>query len=364
MEAIVLTLLGLLVLGVLWLIFTVMRARDREAFLQSQMEAMRLDIASAMRSNLDSVASQLNSVTSQVNERLSGVTAQLGSTTGQISDRMDNAAAVVGEVRQRLGELSRATERIFEVGKDISGLEELLRSPKLRGGLGEFLLADLLSQCLPAEHYGLQHQFSSGTRVDAIIRLKGGIVPIDSKFPLENFRKTLAAGSDAEKKTAMKRFAADCRRHIDAIAGSYIRPEDGTLNFALMYVPAENVYYEMILKDDEAGQDGSLSSYAFSKRVVPVSPNSLYVYLQTILLGLKGMEVGEKARHIIARIEGLHNSFEKVAGEFETLGRHLTNSKTRYDEVERKMAAFSDRLSSIAATDDQIAEADVIAEKP
>lgn len=336
-------LLGLLLAGVLWLLFDRLTAtRGNEMrLMEARYEALRSELQSTLNANLGLVTDQLSSVT-----------AQLQASTGQMNTRMDNAARAVGEVRQSLGELSKAAEQIFEVGKDISSLQEILRSPKLRGGLGELFLGDLLGQCLPSTHYSLQYAFGSGARVDAVVKLKGGLVPIDSKFPLENFRKMTEARGD-EKKAARRRFLADCRKHIDAIAESYILPSEGTLNFALMYIPAENVYYETIIKDAELGDEKLLSSYAFSRRVIPVSPNSFYAYMQTILLGLRGMEVSDRALKIVAHIEGLKGEFEKLSSDIGTLGRHIRHARGSFEEVEKKAGRFAERLGSTGTAPDK-----------
>lgn len=313
--------------------------------LLAQQDGLRAELQNSLQSTTKLVTSQLNAITTQVNDQLARVSSQLDASTGQMSARMDNAARAVSDVRQGLGELSKAAERIFDVGRDIASLQEILKAPKLRGGLGELFLGDILSQCIPGSYYELQYSFKTGSRVDAIVKLKDGLVPIDAKFPLENFRKTLE-GTEEARASAKKRFVTDCKRHIDAIASSYILPDEGTLSFALMYIPAENVYYETIIRD-ETGEENRLLGYAFSKRVIPVSPNSFYAYLQTVLLGLRGMETTKEALALVAQIEGLKGDFEKFTAEFDTLGRHITNSKAKYDEAARRAERFSDRLSSL-----------------
>ncbi len=334
MEIAVIILLGLLLAAVLWLVF------DRSAssrgpqaeMMQARYETLRAELHSALESNAKLVSDQLNTVTSQ-----------LQASAGQMNARVDSASRAVGEVRESLGELSKAAERIFDVGRDISSLQEILRTPKLRGGLGEFFLGDLLSQCLPSTHYALQHTFKTGARVDAVVRLKGGLVPIDSKFPLENFRR-MAGADGSERKAARRKFIADCKKHIDDIAAAYILPAEGTLNFALMYVPAENVYYETIIKDSEPGEEPVLAAYAFSRRVIPVSPNSFYAYMQTVLLGLRGMEVSEQALGILSHLDSLKGDFDGLCSELATLGRHINNSRLKFEEVDKKAGRFSDRL--------------------
>ena len=349
MELAVLILLTIIALGLLALIVMLSRGARGAPDLRGEIDSFKSEVQSSLSASVRHINSQLSSVTAQVAEQLSSVTAQINSSTGQINTRMENAQRAVGEVRHALGELSKATEQVYEVGKSISGLEKILAAPKARGGLGELLLEDLLSECLPKARYSLQYGFSDGSRVDAIIQLKEGLVPIDSKFPLENFRRLVDANTDDERRGAARRLSIDCRKHVDAIASSYIRPTEGTLNFALMYLPSEGVYYEFITRADESG--ATLSEYALSKRVVPVSPNSFYAYLQTIVMGLKGMEIEERAGEILAHLTSLRGEFEKFSSDLDTLGRHISFAKSKYDEVERKARQFGDRLEAGAGVE-------------
>jgi DNA recombination protein RmuC len=287
----------------------------------------------------------------QVNTQLNQVTQQLQKSTGDLNTRLDNAARVVQEVSKGLGSLSEATKKVFDVGKDIASLQEILRSPKLRGGLGELFLGDLLSQIFPPAYFTLQHKFKSGEAVDAVIRLGHNLVPVDAKFPLENFRRIVETASEEERKVAKKKFIADVKKHIDAIASKYILPDEGTFDFALMYIPAENVYYELIIRDEAVDTDKALLNYAFAKRVIPVSPNSFYAYLQTILLGLKGLHIEEQAQEILKDLERLSGDFERFRADFELVGKHLTNVKTKYDEADKRLEKFGDRLQSLSSAE-------------
>ena len=237
------------------------------------------------------------------------------------------------------------------MGKDIASLQEILRSPKLRGGLGELFLGDLLAQIFPPAHYTLQHRFKSGEAVDAVIKLGHNLVPVDAKFPLENFRRIVETASEDDRKVAKKKFMADVKRHVDAISNKYILPDEGTFDFALMYIPAENVYYELIIKDEAVDTEKGLLSYAFTRRVIPVSPNSFYAYLQTILLGLKGLHIEEEAQEILKSLARLSGDFRKFQEEFELVGKHLTNTKMRYDESDKRLAKFGDKLQSLTGTE-------------
>ncbi len=319
-----------------------------------QVNAQLGQVTSQMNSQLGQVTQQLNvqlgQVTTQVNTQLGQVTQQLQKSTGDLNTRLDNAARVVQEVSKGLGGLSEATQKVFLVGKDIASLQEILRSPKLRGGLGELFLGDLLAQIFPPSYFTLQHRFRSGEAVDAAIRLGSNLVPVDAKFPLENFRRIIETAGD-EQKAAKKRFISDVKKHIDAIAGKYILPDEGTFDFALMYIPAENVYYELIIKDDAADTDKALLNYAFTKRVIPVSPNSFYAYLQTILLGLKGLHIEEQAQEILKNLARLSGDFRKFQEDFELVGKHLTSTKARYDDAGRRLEKFGDKLQSLSGAE-------------
>jgi DNA recombination protein RmuC len=267
------------------------------------------------------------------------VAENLQSSTTAMNTRLDNAAKVVGDLREKVGQ-------IHEVGKAAAELVNILRAPKLRGGMGELFLGDLLAQILPPEHYRLQHRFKSGEAVDAALHIGHRLVPVDAKFPYENFRRVVEAETDADRQAARKQFLRDVRKHVDAIAAKYILPDEGTYDFALMYVPAENVYYETIIKQ-EAGDEHELFHYALQRRVVPVSPNSFYAYLQTILLGLRGMQVEEKAQEILAALGRLRGDFDKLADNFRVLGKHLTNATGSYADMEKSLTRLDAKLGQI-----------------
>ena len=311
--------------------------------LQQQIEQLRAQFGQALDGNAQSIQQQLGQLLGHVNERLRENAEVLNLTQRSLGERLDNAARVVGSVERSLGGLEEANRKIFEVGKDIASLQEILRAPKLRGGLGEFFLEDLLAQILPPQHFSMQHGFRSGEKVDAVIKLGAALVPVDAKFPLENFKRILEAASEEEKNRAKKQFAADVRKHIDAIAGKYILPDEGTYDFALMYIPAENVYYETIIKDDGADEK-NLTQYAMAKRVVPVSPNSLYAYLQAIVLGLRGMKIEDRAQEIIQYLSRLQGDFAKFREEFALLGKHLTHAQSGYQNADRRLEQFSQKL--------------------
>lgn len=334
----------LLVIAVSLLVLMFLKNRQGDTgqslMLQSQMESLRGQLAESLKYNTETVNRQLESITNQVQN-----------SNRAVGDRLDNAARVVAEVKKEIGSLSQASERIFEVGKDISSLQEILRAPKLRGTLGELFLGDLLSQMLPGANYELQYKFKSGETVDAVIKIGSGLVPIDAKFPLENFKRVVEAQNDADRKAAKKKFTGDVKKHIDDIASKYILPDEKTFDFALMYIPAENVYYETIIKDEISQEEATLSAYALNKRVIPVSPNSFYAYLQAIVLGLKGMRIEKNAEVLMQHIARLKGDFARFGEEFDTLGKHLTSAKNKYDDSAKRLEKFGDKLLSEGETD-------------
>ncbi len=289
------------------------------------------------------ISDQLTAVIRDVNEHLKENREAIHGTTKTVGERLDNAAKVVGALQHKLGELGEATKQVFMVGKDISSLQEILRAPKLRGGLGELFLGDLLAQILPPAHYKLQYRFKSGEAVDAIVQLRDDkLVPVDSKFPLENFKKMVETEEEEDKIRFRKQFINDVKKHIDKIAKLYILPDEGTFDFALMYIPAENVYYETILKGDD---EHSLMHYAYERRVIPVSPNSFYVYLQAILMGLRGMQVERGAADILKNLARLAGDLDKFRGDFDLVGTHLTRAKNSYEDGIKRLDRFSDKLA-------------------
>ncbi len=353
MQTAILILLAAAVIILLWLVLQSQKKTIDPAvsLLQQEVQSLRGQLTDSMLKNQEMVNQQLAQMTNHMNSHLGQVTQQLQKSTGDLNTRLDNAARVVQEVSKGLGSLSEATKKVFDVGKDIASLQEILRSPKLRGGLGELFLGDLLAQIFPPAFFSLQHRFKSGEAVDAVIKLGKNLVPVDAKFPLENFRRIVESAAEEERKAAKKKFIIDVKRHVDAIAAKYILPDEGTFDFALMYIPAENVYYELIIKDEAADTDKALLSYSFTKRVIPVSPNSFYAYLQTILLGLKGMHIEEQAQEILKNLARLSGDFKKFQEEFELVGKHLTNTKMRYDEADKRLAKFSDKLQSLSNTE-------------
>ena len=311
--------------------------------MQQQLDALRGQIQESMAKSNEVVRSELAQVTSQIHQQMDSVSHNMQSATGQIHTRLDSYSQMVQSVSGQLGSLSEATVRIFEATKNISALEDILRPPKLRGSMGELLLENVLREIFPAESfYSFQYKFKNGEAVDSVIHLKDGIIPIDAKFPLDNFRRMIESKEPEEQARLRKEFIRNVRKHIDDIAAKYILPDEGTVNFALMYIPAENVYYETIIRDQTAGDD--LYALATKKHVFPVSPNSLYPYLMTIALGFRGLKIEEKAKEILGELNRLHGDLARFTDDFRKMGSHLSDAQKRFAEGEKRLDRIDSRL--------------------
>jgi DNA recombination protein RmuC len=347
-------LFGALVVAILGRAARARRAEpDGLLLLQQQLDGLRTHLTQGLSAQGTVLGQQIAQLTGQVNERLREGGDQLQRSQHTLGERLDNAAKVVGDVQRGLGELREATAKVYEVGRDVASLQDILRAPKLRGGLGEFLLGDLLAQVLPTAHYSLQHEFRGGERVDAVVRLGGGLVPVDAKFPLEDFRRLLQAADEDERTRTKRAFAVRVRKHVDDIAAKYIRPDEGTFDFALMYVPAENVYYETIVRDDELGGERGLVAYALERRVVPVSPNSFYAYLQAIVLGLRGLRIEARAEEVMGQLSRLAADLGRLREDFRLVGKHFGNAQQAYAAADRRLDRLGTKLATIAGDEER-----------
>jgi DNA recombination protein RmuC len=208
--------------------------------LRQQVDQLRTQVGQVLNNSTQPIRQQLSQLLGHVNERLWENAQVLHKTQHTLGERLDNAARVVGSVPRSLGGLDEANGKIYEVGKDIASLQEILGAPKFGGGSGEFFLEDPLAHILSSRHFSTQYSFRSGEKVDAVIRLGSSPVPVNAKFRLENFKRILDLPTEEEKTRSRRQFVGDVKRHIDAIASKYILPDEGTYDFALMYISAEN----------------------------------------------------------------------------------------------------------------------------
>jgi DNA recombination protein RmuC len=246
---------------------------------------------------------------------------------------LDNAARVISQVQRNIGEFS-------EIGRGMKDLQEFLSSPKLRGNVGEQVLKELLGQYLPKSSFHLQYSFKSGEKVDAAIDTAAGIIPVDSKFPMENFRRIASTQEEGERKRARKDFERDVKKHIDDISKKYILTEEGTIDYALMYIPSESVYYEIV-------NNASLFDYSGEKRVLPVSPTTFYAYLRAILMSFEGQKIEAQAKQILTSLRAIQKDYSKVEDNLSVLQKHLNNA---YNMMVNVLSSFAHLGQKIIST--------------
>lgn len=292
-----------------------------------------------------------NSAQRMTNQNLSAmmkmINDNLSKTQFNINQQISGTGAVISDIQKKLGALETTAKNMQDIGKDISSLQDILKAPKLRGNLGEYLLEDLLRQMFPLQNYEMKHSFRDGTQVDAIIRLGDNIVPIDSKFPMESFQRIIASDNEEDRKKYRKEFVRSVKERIDEIADKYIKPSEKTYDFAMMYIPAENIFYETIINDTSSGSRYEIFNYAIGKHVIPTSPNSFYAYLMAIAYGLRGFRIEQKAREIIGEFSNIQESFNRFYEDFNLVGKHLGNASAAFDRTSKEADKFNSRIGEL-----------------
>ncbi|MCL5435357.1 MAG: DNA recombination protein RmuC [Patescibacteria group bacterium] len=283
----------------------------------------------------------LKTMQSAISNSSNNMVKTLQENSKQLNERLDNTAMVIQGVNREIGQMS-------EIGRNMKELQEFLKSPKLRGNIGEQVLKDLISQMFPKNSFNLQYEFKSGEKVDAAIKTEAGILPIDSKFPMENFQK-MSRSEGKEKENFKKDFLRDVKRHIDAISKKYILPEEGTMDFALMYVPSESVYYEVV-------NETELMDYARRSRVYIVSPSTFYAVLQTILLSFEGKKLETKSKELFGIIRALRIDYDKVDENLGVLGKHLNNAYSQFGNVTTGFSQIGQKLNSTKSLEEKTKE--------
>lgn len=323
------------------------------AILVTGLSANRKEI-STQSSSIGLLQQQLEAIrTSQTNL---GQTMEKNLQAGRqsVDKHLLSSKETLEKLQNQLGKLKSDSERMLQLGADVRSLQDILKAPKLRGQLGEQSLEKLLREILPADSFKLQYQFKNGKIVDCLVQMPDYSVPIDAKFPLPSFEAMIKAQNDDEKAKLRRQFQADVTRHIDKIAANYINPDEDTLDFALMYIPAENVYYETVIKYESDKTD--VLRYALDKKVIPVSPNLLYAYLMTIVMGLHGLQIEKQAAQIRQNLGKLAGSFAAFTENWEILGKHLRNAQGQYDEAQTKLNKFTMELNQIQTDDNKSQE--------
>ena len=348
-------LIGLLV----WLLLQNTRDQKKNEQLESQMNELRRDFQGMSTTHTQSstkietlagtVASRLEAVTKALQDGVKDsaqVTSKITSDAqAAMSTELKNTREQINQIQRQLGEVQQAGKQMFQTAQT---LESILGGTKSRGSFGEVTLERLLEDSLPPSQYSTQYRFRSGELADAVIFLRDKkMMAVDSKFPLEAFRRIAAEGDDARKA-----FVSSIKIHADSIARKYIVPDEGTLDLALMFVPSETVYYELLMSVDSKGQ--AVDAYCRSRNIIAVSPNTLYAHLCVISMGLKGMQIEENAKRLSENLSGMRKQLDTFSEYFERIGTHLKNAQQSYTEADKRLDKASSTLASLLTATESV----------
>jgi len=342
----------LVVVLVLWLGLRSLQSRQKDGAIESQMNELRRDLQTIATSQAQSTG-KLETIAKSVAQRLDSVTPALqdaiknsAQITGQMTsdaqtkmaDELKNTREQISQIQRQLGEVQQAGKQMSQTAQTLEGI---LGGAKSRGSLGEVTLERLLEDSLPSAQYVTQYKFSSGEVADAVIKLRDKkLMAIDSKFPLDAYRRISTEGDEARRA-----FITAVKGHADSISKKYIVPDESTLDVALMFVPSESVYYELLMTTDSKGQP--LDAYCREKKVIAVSPNTLYAHLCVIAMGLRGMQMEENAKRLLESLSGMEKQLEKFTDKFGTLGTHLKNAQQSYSESDKLFEKAQNTLQTM-----------------
>jgi DNA recombination protein RmuC len=338
---------------VVWVALQNAQSQRRTQGVESQMNELRHDLQTLLTSQAQS-AGQMTAISQNVAQRLDSVTKTLqdgvtqsaqiaANSQSSMVEQLKNSQQTLGEIQKQLGAVQLAGSQMSQTAQT---LQNILGGAKTRGSLGEVTLERLLEDCLPKDRYARQYRFNSGEIADTVIFLRDKLLPIDSKFPLDGYRRIAQEGEEARRA-----FATAVKNHADAISKKYILPDEGTLSVALMFVPSESVYYELLMTSD--AKSFPLDEYCRSKNVVAVSPNTLYAHLQVILMGLQGMQIEENAKRMQKNLAGLQVQLHKFSDPFTKIGTHLRNASQTYADAEKRLEKAELTLGSMLEGDSE-----------
>jgi DNA recombination protein RmuC len=344
---------GVVLIGlVVWVLVQNTQDQKKNEQLETQMNELRRDLLGLANSQTQN-STKMETIAGTVAERLEAVTQALqngikdsAQTTSQItsqaqtamSNELKNTREQISQVQKQLGEVQQAGQQMHETAEK---LQNILGGTKSRGSFGEVALERLLEDCLPPSQYEMQYRFRSGEAADAVLKLRDGKrMAIDSKFPLDAYLRLTSEGEEARKT-----FISAVKGHADSIAKKYIVPEEGTLDVALMFVPSETVYYELLMSADSKGQ--ALDAYCRERRIMAVSPNTLYAHLSVIAMGLRGMQIEENAKRLGENLTGMRKQMDTFSEYFEKVGVHLKNAQQSFTEADKRFDKVSNTLDTV-----------------
>lgn len=325
MDSLIIGLLILIVVGLIVGIFSLLRKKP-----EKQSEALLM------------LQQQMNHISQVLDSKLSESTKAIQTQFGQ-------SAKIIQDVTEKLTRLDETNKQVVSFADQLRNLQDILKNPKQRGVLGEYYLETVLKNVLPPAAYKMQYSFRDGTIVDAVIFVDKRIIPIDSKFSLENYNRILETHSAEEKKKYEAAFVSDLKNRIEETA-KYVKPEENTMDFAFMFIPSEAVFYDLLINKVGAVTDdtNNLIYYAGKKKVVVVSPTSFLAYLQTVLQGLRNQKISEQAKEIIKQVEKLNHHLFAYSEYMKRLGDHLGTAVSSYNKAGREFEKVDKDVVKIA----------------
>jgi len=291
----------------------------------------------------------------QINQIASAVDVKLSESNKNVQEQFKHSAEIVRNVTERLTKLDETNRQVVSFADQLKSLQDILKNPKQRGILGEYYLETVLKNVLPPSSYQMQYSFSNGEIVDAVVFVDKRIIPIDSKFSLENYNRMLQASDPLERKRLETAFINDLKLRIDETS-KYVRPEEKTMDFAFMFIPSEAVYYDLLInKVGAIAEDtNNLIYYAGKKKVIVVSPTSFLAYLQTVLQGLRNQKISEQAQQIIKEVEKLGKHLFTYSEYMNRLGQHLGTAVSSYNKAGKELEKIDKDVVKLTAGEERI----------
>ncbi len=337
-EIILLAMLGAVIVGFGIVLYSVnQRLRDLKS--SSAVEFLKSDVTELSRG--------ISSLQEAMGDKLERNNMSMQTS---MQKQLSESAKLVSDVTQRLAKLDETNKRVIDVADELKTLQNVLQNPKQRGVFGEYYLESVLDNILPSKNYQMQYRFQDGETVDAVVFLdKGQILPIDSKFSLENYNRMVGENSKPEREKLLAKVRMDLKGRIDETS-KYIRPSENTMDFAFMFIPSESLYYDLLIGDVGTGSSArDLIEYAFrDKKVIIVSPTSFMAYLQTVLQGLRSLQIEEQAKEIQIRVGKLGQHLAKYDSFMQKLGSALGTTVNHYNAAHKELGKIDKDVVKIA----------------
>lgn len=333
-------LLGVIIIGFGAVIF-MLNQRLKELKSSSAVELLKSDVTELSRG--------INNLQQTVGNKLDQNNQSMQTS---MQKQLSESAKLVSDVTQRLAKLDETNRRVIDVADELKTLQNVLQNPKQRGVFGEYYLESVLDNILPSKNYQMQYKFKDGEIVDAVVFLdKGQILPIDSKFSLENYNRMVGEDKKPEREKLLAKVRTDLKNRIDETS-KYIRPSENTMDFAFMFIPSESLYYDLLIGDVGTGSSArDLIEYAFrDKKVIIVSPTSFMAYLQTVLQGLRSLQIEEQAKDIQIRVGQLGQHIGKFDELMGKMGRSLGQTVGHYNDAHKELGKIDKDVIKISGT--------------